>query len=56
MGKRGGARVIYYFHDADVPIFLLALYAKNEKSDLTATEKREFSGLVMELVDQWKRK
>lgn len=31
-GKRGGARVIYYFHDAGVPIFLLALYAKNEKA------------------------
>lgn len=32
LGKRGGARVVYYFHDADIPIFLLALYAKNEKS------------------------
>ncbi len=55
-GKRGGARVIYYFHDASVPIFLLAIYAKNEKGDLTAAEKREFSGLVKELVSQWRRK
>jgi hypothetical protein len=55
-GKRGGARVVYYFHDAGVPIFLLAIYAKNEKGDLTAAEKREFSGLVKELVAQWRRK
>jgi hypothetical protein len=55
-GKRGGARVVYYFHDAGIPIFLLALYAKNEKADLTAKERREFRGLVKELVLQWRRK
>jgi len=55
-GKRGGARVIYYFHDSDVPIFLLALYAKNEKADLTAADKKEFANLVKALVMQWRRK
>src|SRR5258708_1700996 len=43
-GKRGGARVIYYFHDVGVPILLLANYAKNEKSDLNAAEKKELTG------------
>jgi hypothetical protein len=38
IGKRGGARVVYYFYNEDFPIFLLALYAKNEKGDLTAAE------------------
>jgi hypothetical protein len=56
MGKRGGARVVYYFHDAEIPIFLLALYAKNEKGDLSAAEKREFAILVTELVKQWQKK
>jgi len=55
-GKRGGARVIYYFHDDAVPILLLAIYAKNDKSDLSAMEKREFAALVKEIVAQWKRK
>lgn len=55
-GKRGGARVIYYFHDPEMPIFLLALYAKNEKGDLTAKEKKDFSGLLKELVTQWRKK
>ena len=30
-GKRGGARVIYYFHSPQLPVFLLAAYSKNEK-------------------------
>lgn len=56
MGKRGGARVVYYFHNEDVPILLLAIYAKNEKGDLTPSEKREFAQLVKEIVTRWKRK
>lgn len=34
-GKRGGARVIYLFHNAALPIFLLAMYGENEKANLT---------------------
>ncbi len=28
-GKRGGARIIYYFHNERLPVFLLAAYGKN---------------------------
>jgi hypothetical protein len=54
-GKRGGARVVYYFHDPDMPIYLLALYAKNEKDDLNEREKKEFAALVREIVGQWRK-
>lgn len=40
-GKRGGERVIYYFHSQAMPLALLAIYAKGEKIDLTADEKKE---------------
>ncbi len=56
MGKRDGARVVYYFRDIDIPIFLLALYAKNEKSDLSAKERREFAILVKEMVRRWRKR
>jgi len=56
IGKRGGTRVIYYFYNEDFPILLLALYAKNEKGDLTAGEKREFAASMREIVRQWKEK
>ena len=55
-GKRGGARVVYYFHGNEVPIFLVAVHAKNEKADLTAGEKKEFAALLKELVARWRRK
>src|SRR5215470_19936491 len=55
-GKRGGARVVYYFHDASIPIHLLAIYAKNEKSDLSAAEKKEFAALIKEIVARWQRR
>lgn len=56
IGKRGGTRVVYYFYNEDFPILLLALYAKNEKADLTVAEKREFAASIKEIVTQWKAK
>ena len=39
-GKRGGLRVIYYFHSALMPLFLLTAYAKGKKTDLSRAEQR----------------
>ena len=30
-GKRGGVRIIYYLHNLSVPVFLLSVFAKNER-------------------------
>ena len=46
MGKRGGYRVIYYFHDDRVPLFLMTAYAKSVQEDLTPAEKRSLMKLV----------
>lgn len=48
-GKRGGFRVCYYYLVHDEEIYLLLLYAKNEKEDLTMDEKRDLKLLVGEL-------
>ena len=45
-GKRGGARVIYYFRDLNVPVYLLAVYAKGEKINLSQREKKMMSRYV----------
>jgi len=39
-GKRGGTRVIYFYHDADRPLYLLLVYAKARREDLSADEKK----------------
>jgi len=37
-GKRSGVRIIYYFHNERVPTFLLAVFAKNDRANLTRAE------------------
>ena len=37
-GKRGGARVIYFYHDMEMPLYLMTAYAKNEREDLDRSE------------------
>src|SRR5271157_692856 len=39
-GKRGGERAIYYYHDLSIPLFILDIYAKNEKANLSESDKR----------------
>lgn len=55
-GKRGGARVIYLFGGDDVPVFLLAVFAKNEKSDLTAVERNALSRSVATMLDTYRKR
>lgn len=45
-GKSGGARVIYYFHDAFRPLYLLLVYAKARKEDMTPDEKKQVRQLA----------
>jgi hypothetical protein len=47
-GKRGGARVIYYWKTAAGQIFLLFLYPKNVRSDLSPTEIRTLRKLLVD--------
>ena len=49
-GKRGGARVIYYYHSERLPVFLLAAYAKNEKATLSKAERNAMKKLIPLLV------
>lgn len=49
-GKRGGGRTIYYAVTADDVAYLLAAYAKVDKTDLTADERKMFKALLKELT------
>jgi len=55
-GKSGGVRVIYYFHDEAMPLYLLTLFAKGDQANLSKAERNELAGLVKLLVQLWKRK
>ena len=52
-GKSAGARIIYYYHNHDLPIFLLAAYAKTEKIDITQGERNQIKKFVRLLLQQY---
>lgn len=54
-GKRGGARVLFVFSGADIPVFLLAVFAKNEKADLKAKERTTLIAAAKKMVDEYRR-
>ena len=49
-GKSSGVRVIYYYHDQRIPLYLLTIFGKNEKSNITKSERNELAKLVGILV------
>jgi hypothetical protein len=52
-GKSGGVRVIYYFHSEAMPLYLLTLFAKNERANLSKAERNDLAGLEDILVQAW---
>ena len=56
IGKRGGVRVIYYYYDQEAPVFLITAFAKNEKEDLSAEDRKYLTALTENLKSELKTK
>ena len=48
-GKRGGARVIYYFGGTEMPVYALMVYAKADREDISPAGRSTIKALVNEL-------
>ncbi len=55
-GKRGGVRVIYFYHDAGMPLYLLMAYAKARHEDLNPDEKKRVRAVVAAIKQDWRRR
>ncbi len=55
-GKRGGARVIYYFVLVNETIYMIFVYDKGEADDLTADQKKTLKTLAQGIAEQHRRK
>jgi hypothetical protein len=53
-GKSGGVRVIYYYHDEAMPLYLLTLFAKGNRASLSKAERNELVELAALLVKAWR--
>lgn len=50
-GKSGGFRLITFFSGVDVPVFLITVYSKGRRADLTPAERATLARLGAQLVD-----
>jgi hypothetical protein len=53
-GKRGSYRTIHYYGGDDVPVFLLLVLKKGERSDLSQAEKNEMKKELQGLADGYR--
>ncbi|MFH1340352.1 MAG: type II toxin-antitoxin system RelE/ParE family toxin [Pseudomonadota bacterium] len=54
-GKSGGARIIYLFSGASLPVFILAVFAKNEKANLSAAERNALASMIADMIEDYRR-
>lgn len=52
-GKRSGVRIIYYVYSDAMPLYLLTLFAKNERANLSKVERNDLADIVDALVSAW---
>lgn len=55
-GKRGGARIVHFFHNSRLPLFLLTAFAKNERTDLSQADRNGLRTLTTLLVETYGRR
>ncbi|MFD0666783.1 hypothetical protein ACT80S_03610 [Ramlibacter sp. MAHUQ-53] len=48
--------MIYYFHSENMPLYLLTLFAKNERANLTRAERHDLAELTGLLVKAWSQR
>ena len=53
-GKSGGVRVVYYYHDKRIPLYLLTMFGKGDKENLSRLERNELAKLTQTLVKAWR--
>lgn len=56
MGKRGGARIVYLYGGEDLPIFLITVYAKAEKGNLSKAEQNALAKMAKSFFADYRGK
>ena len=50
-GKSGGYRTITFYSGVELPVFLIAVFSKGERPDLTKDEQNDLAKLTKKLVE-----
>ena len=54
-GKRGGARAITYYAGPRLPVFLLTVFGKGERANLTKAEQNELRQVLASLAEAYSK-
>ncbi len=55
-GKSGGYRTITFYTGVEVPVFLITVFSKGEKANLTQKERNLLSVITADLVAEYRRR
>jgi hypothetical protein len=55
-GKSGGFRTITFYSGRDLPLFLVTVFSKGERSDLSKADQNHLAELTKALVAQYRKK
>lgn len=55
-GKSGGYRTITFFSGCDLPLFLLTVFAKGDRANLSKAERNSLGDLCKILVAEYRKK
>lgn len=50
-GKSGGYRIVWYFGGGDIPVFLITVFGKGEKANLTQGERNALRSMTVKLKE-----
>lgn len=53
-GKQGGYRTITFYSGTNLPVFMIALFAKGERADLTQKERNALASFTKQLVAEYR--
>jgi len=53
-GKSGGYRTIHYFGGDDVPVFLLAIYSKADRDNLSKSDRNALAAILSRIADDYR--
>ena len=54
-GKSGGYRVVTFFAGNDIPVFLLSIFSKGEKANLSQAERNELKQILGSLAEVYRK-
>ena len=53
MSKRGGARIITFYSGPPIPVFILSIFGKNERTDMSQAERNALRKILKQTAAEY---